>query len=60
MKLICEIPNKNNAKLRNYLSKMKEFDQIVLQEGLFALRKQHLYLTQGHLNNAERQVEVES
>ena len=38
---------------------MKEFDQIVLQEGLFALRK-HLYLTQGHLNNAERQVEVES
>ena len=30
---------RNYAKLRNYLSKMKEFDQIVLQEGFFASTK---------------------
>ena len=40
-KLVCKkcdknISNENYAKLRNCLSKMKELDQIVLQEGLFA------------------------
>ena len=52
--------NENYAKLRNYLSKKKELDQIVLQKGLFASITGHLCLTKGHLNNPDGQVEVES
>ena len=44
----------------NYLSKMKELDQIVLQKGLFTSIKGHLCLTKGHLDNPKGQVEVES
>ena len=47
------ISNENYAKLINYLSKMKELDQIVLQKGLFASIKEHLCLTRGHLDNPE-------
>ena len=50
------IPNKNYAKLRNYLSKMNELDQIVLQKGLFTSIKGHLGLTKGHSENPEGQV----
>ena len=39
---------------------MKELYQIVLQKGLFASIKEHLRLTEGHLDNTEGQVEVES
>ena len=39
---------------------MKELGQIVLQEGLFTSIEGHLYLTKGHLDNPEGQVEVES
>ena len=46
------ISNKNYAKI-TYLSKMKELNQIVIQERLFPSIKRHLYLTKGHLNNPE-------
>ena len=46
--------------MQNYLFKMKELDQIVLQEGLLASIKGHLCLTKGHLDNPEGQVKVES
>ena len=46
--------------VRNYFSEMKELDQIILQEGLFASIKGHLCLTKGHLNISEGQVEVDS
>ena len=46
------IANKNYANIRNYLSKKKELDQIVLQTGLFTS-------VTGHLN-PEGQAEVES
>ena len=35
----------------NYLSKMKQLNQIVLQKGLFLSIKEHLCLTKGHLDN---------
>ena len=54
------ISNENYAKLINYLSKMKELDQIVFQKELFASIKGHLCLTKEHLDNPEGQVEVES
>ena len=47
------ILNKNYTKLTNYLSKMKELDQIALQKGLFASIKGHFCLTKGHLDNTE-------
>ena len=50
--------NENYAKI-NCLSKMKELNQIVLQEGLFASITGHLRLTKGHLDNPEGEVEVE-
>ena len=46
------ISNKNYAKI-HYLSKMKELNQITLQEWLFPSIKGHLCLTKGHLNNPE-------
>ena len=57
IKLISEkyeknISNKKYAKLRNYLSKIKELYKIVLQKGLFASIKEHLA-------NPKGQVEVE-
>ena len=39
---------------------MKELDQIILQKGLFTSIKGHLYLTKGHLDNPEGEVQVES
>ena len=53
------ISNENYEKLRNYLSKLKELNQIVLQKELFASIKGHLYLIKGYLDNPEGQVEVE-
>ena len=50
----------NYAKLRNYFSKIKELDQIAVQERLFASIKGHLCLRKGHLDNPEGQVDVES
>ena len=44
----------------NYLSKMKELDQIVLSKEHSASIKEHRCLTRGHLGNPEGQVEVES
>ena len=52
------ISNKNYAKSRNYLSKMKKLDQTVIQKGLFASIKGHLCLSQGHLGNPDKPVEV--
>ena len=46
--------------MQNYLFKMKELDQIALQEGLLTSIKGHLCLTKGHLDNPEGQVKVES
>ena len=37
---------------------MKELNQIVLQKGLFASKKGHLYLRKGYLDNPEGQAEV--
>ena len=34
--MILNILNKSSAKIMNYLSEMKELDQIILQKGLFA------------------------
>ena len=53
------ISNENYEKLRNYLSKLKELNQIVLQKELFASIKGHLYLIKEYLDNPEGQVEVE-
>ena len=53
------VSNENYAKLVNYLSKMKELDQIVLQKVLFTSIKGHLCLTKGHLDSTERQLVVE-
>ena len=50
--------NENYEKLRNYLSKIKELNQIVLQKGLFTSVKEHLCLIKGHLENREGQVEA--
>ena len=47
------ISNENYVKL-NYLPKMKEFVQIVLQNMLFASIKGHIFLTKGHLDNPKR------
>lgn len=47
-------------KKSNVLSKIKELNQTVLQKGLFALIKGHLCLANGHLDNLEGDVEVES
>ena len=49
----CEknISSKKQAKLRNYISKTKEMDQIVLQKGLFTSIKEQL-------DNPKEQVEV--
>ena len=49
----CEknISSEKQAKLRNYISKTKEMDQIVLQKGLFASIKEQL-------DNPKEQVEV--
>ena len=62
LKLVCEkcdknISNENYTKL-NYSSKMKEFDEIVFQQGLFGSIKSHLCLTKEHLDNPEGQMEV--
>ena len=54
------ISNKNYAKLINYLSKVKELDQIVPQKGPFASIKGHLCLTKGYVDNPEGHMEVES
>ena len=40
----------------NYISKMKEFDQIFLPKRLFAAITGHLCLTKGHLDIPEGQV----
>ena len=39
---------------------MKELNQVVLRKGLLTLIEQPLRLTKEHLDNPERQVEVES
>ena len=62
-KLVCEkceknISNRNYSKLRNYLFKMKELDQIILQGGLFTSNKGHFCLAKGYFDNPERQIEV--
>ena len=44
----------------NYISKMKEFDQIFLPKRLFAAITGHLCLTKGHLDIPDGQVGVES
>ena len=54
------ISNQNYVKLMNFVSKMEELDQIVLQTGLFASIKGHLCLTKGHLDHPEGHPEVES
>ena len=56
--MICEkcdknISNGNYAKLRNYLSKMEKFDQIITQKGFLVSIKGHFCLTKGHLDNPE-------
>ena len=61
--MVCKKCNKNISKKKkhaklNYLSKMKELDQIFLQEELFASIKGHLCLIKGHLDYPKRQVEV--
>ena len=53
------ISNQNCAKLRSYLSKMKELDQFFFLEGLFTSIKGQLCLTKGYLNNPVGQAEVE-
>ena len=52
-------PKVKYEKLRNYLLKMKELNEIILRKGLFAWVKRKLYLTKGHLSNQEGQVEFE-
>ena len=58
-KLCDNISNKKYEKLRNYCSKMRELDHLVLSKGLFASIKGHLFFTKGHSDNPEGQVEVE-
>ena len=48
-----------NYKKSNYLSKIKELNQIVLKKELLASAKGHLCLTKEHLDNPEEQVAIE-
>ena len=64
IKYVCKIFDKNisdkkHEKLRNYLFKMKKFNQIVLGKGLFVSIKGHLCLTKRHLANPKGQVKIE-
>ena len=54
------ISNKNFERLINYLSEMKEMDQIVLQKEFLVPITWNLCLTKRHLDNPEGQVKVAS
>ena len=54
------ISNKKYERFTKYLYKTKESNQTVLGKGLFFSIKGHCNSTKGHLDNSERQVEVES
>ena len=56
--LLFLVSNEKYAKLRNYFSKMKKLNQILLQKRLCASIG-YLCLTNWHLNNLEGQVEIE-
>ena len=54
------ISNEKLEKLRNPWSKTKELHHFALGKGLFAsVKGNHLFLTKGHSDNTEGQVEVE-
>ena len=46
-------------KLRNYLFRMKEFNEIVLEKGLFTLVKGQFCLIKRYLGDKEWQMEIE-
>ena len=61
---MCEICDKNISKekydkLRKYLFKLKELNEIVIGKWLFASIKGQLCLIKGRLGNQEGHVEVE-